>query len=160
MDILSYFVHNCNPIFSSILITATLGHNLLGDVLGNLHITVGLHGVLSRTPSTPASPAARASTATSRSVWSPTSPARATCSRTHGLQDDGVLLVAEGVAGGGVLQTDDGGDVAGVHSLDILPVGHPRHPGRQPRHRGGGRAPRFRRSPLLPSSSFCTPLFL
>ena len=30
--------------------------------------------------------------------------------------------VAQGVAGGGVLQADDGGDVAGVHGLDILPV--------------------------------------
>ena len=37
----------------------------------------------SRTPSTPASPAVRASTVTSRSVWSPTSPARATSSSTR-----------------------------------------------------------------------------
>ncbi len=40
----------------------------------------------------------------------------------HGLQDDGVLLVAEGVAGGGVLQADHGGDVAGVDGLDVLTV--------------------------------------
>ena len=36
-----------------------------------------------RTPSMPASPAVRASTVTSRSVWSPTSPARATSSSTQ-----------------------------------------------------------------------------
>ena len=36
-----------------------------------------------RTPSMPASPAARASTAMSRSMWSPTSPARATSSSTQ-----------------------------------------------------------------------------
>ena len=34
----------------------------------------------------------------------------------------GALLVAQGIAGGGVLQTDDGGDIAGVDSLDILAV--------------------------------------
>ena len=37
----------------------------------------------SRTPSMPASPAVRASMATSRSVWNPTSPARATSSSTR-----------------------------------------------------------------------------
>ncbi len=40
----------------------------------------------------------------------------------HGLQNDGVLLIAEGVAGGGVLQADGGGDVAGVDALDVLAV--------------------------------------
>ena len=40
----------------------------------------------------------------------------------HGLQNDGSLLVAQGVAGGGVLQAHDGGDVAGVDRLDVLPV--------------------------------------
>ena len=34
----------------------------------------------------------------------------------------GCFCVAQGVAGGGVLQADDGGDVAGVHGLDILTV--------------------------------------
>ncbi len=40
----------------------------------------------------------------------------------HGLKDDGVLLVAEGVTGGGILQADNGGDVAGIHGLNILTV--------------------------------------
>ncbi len=40
----------------------------------------------------------------------------------HGLQDNGMLLVAEGIASGGVFQADDCGDVASVHGLDILPV--------------------------------------
>ena len=40
----------------------------------------------------------------------------------HGLQDDGSLIVAQGVAGGGVLQADHGGDVAGVDGLDVLTV--------------------------------------
>ena len=40
----------------------------------------------------------------------------------HGLQDDGMGLVAEGVTGGGVLQADSGGDVAGVDGLDVLTV--------------------------------------
>ena len=33
-----------------------------------------------------------------------------------------MLLVAEGITGGGVLQADSGGDVAGVDSLNILTV--------------------------------------
>ena len=40
----------------------------------------------------------------------------------HGLEDDGVLLIAQGITGGGVLQTDDRGDIAGIDGLDILPV--------------------------------------
>ena len=40
----------------------------------------------------------------------------------HGLQDHGVLFIAQGIAGGGVLQADDAGDVAGVDGLDVLPV--------------------------------------
>ena len=40
----------------------------------------------------------------------------------HGLQNDGMLFVAEGISGGGVLQADDRSDVAGVHGLNILPV--------------------------------------
>ena len=40
----------------------------------------------------------------------------------HGLQNDGGLVVAQGVAGGGVLQTHHGGDVAGVDGLNVLPV--------------------------------------
>ena len=40
----------------------------------------------------------------------------------HGLQNDGMLLIAQGVAGGGVLQTHGGLDIAGVDLLDILPV--------------------------------------
>jgi hypothetical protein len=40
----------------------------------------------------------------------------------HGLEDDRVLLIAQGVAGGGVLQAHGGGDIAGVDLVDILPV--------------------------------------
>ena len=40
----------------------------------------------------------------------------------HGLQDNGILLIAQRVAGGGVLQTHHGGDVAGVDGLDVLAV--------------------------------------
>ena len=40
----------------------------------------------------------------------------------HVLQDDLVLVVAERVAGGGVLQADGRGDVAGVGGLEILTV--------------------------------------
>ena len=40
----------------------------------------------------------------------------------HGLKNDGMALVAQGVAGGGVLQTHDGGDIAGIHRVDILAV--------------------------------------
>ena len=40
----------------------------------------------------------------------------------HGLQDDGMLLITQGVAGGGVLQTHHGCDVAGVDRVDILAV--------------------------------------
>ena len=44
----------CNPNFSAkagnqpklVLAAAALGNNFFGDVLGNLHIAVGLHGVL------------------------------------------------------------------------------------------------------------------
>ena len=37
----------------------------------------------------------------------------------HGLQNDGVLLITQGVAGGGVLQADGSGDVAGVDRPSI-----------------------------------------
>ena len=40
----------------------------------------------------------------------------------HGLQDDGMVLITEGVAGGGVLHTDSSGDIAGVNHVDIFPV--------------------------------------
>ena len=40
----------------------------------------------------------------------------------HGLQDNGVVLIAEGVASGGVLDTHSCSDVAGVHHVDVLPV--------------------------------------
>ena len=40
----------------------------------------------------------------------------------HDLQDNRMLLVAERVAGGGVLQAHSRGDVAGVADLDILTV--------------------------------------
>ena len=40
----------------------------------------------------------------------------------HGLQNDGMTLIAQGIAGGGVLQTHDGGDIAGIHRVDILAV--------------------------------------
>ena len=40
----------------------------------------------------------------------------------HGLQNDGVLLIAEGVTSGGVLQADHSGDVAGVAALNVLTV--------------------------------------
>ena len=40
----------------------------------------------------------------------------------HGLQDDGVIIIAQGIAGGGVLQAHGGGDVAGEDLLDVLPV--------------------------------------
>ena len=40
----------------------------------------------------------------------------------HGLQDDGVVLVAEGITGGGVLHTDSGGDITGVNHVNIFPV--------------------------------------
>ena len=33
-----------------------------------------------------------------------------------------MALIAQGVAGGGVLQTHDGGDIAGIHRVDILAV--------------------------------------
>ena len=60
MDILSYFVHNCNPIFSGrelsletapfpvklVLIPAALCDDLLRNILGDLNIAVRLHGVL------------------------------------------------------------------------------------------------------------------
>ena len=39
-----------------------------------------------------------------------------------GLQDDGMLLITQGVAGGGILQTHHGGDITGVDGLDILAV--------------------------------------
>ena len=38
----------------------------------------------------------------------------------HGLQNDGMLFIAQGIAGGGVLQTHSGADIAGVNLLDIL----------------------------------------
>src|SRR3712207_8736204 len=38
------------------------------------------------------------------------------------LEDDRLLGVAEGIAGEGVLQADDGGDVAGVDLLHVLAV--------------------------------------
>ena len=38
----------------------------------------------------------------------------------HPLQGDAVVRVADGVAGGGVLQADGGGDVAGAHFLDFV----------------------------------------
>ena len=40
----------------------------------------------------------------------------------HGLQNDGVILIAEGIAGGGVLDADHGGDVAGVDLVNVLTV--------------------------------------
>ena len=40
----------------------------------------------------------------------------------HGLQDHRMLLIAEGVTGGGVLEAHGGSDIAGVHRLDILSV--------------------------------------
>ena len=40
----------------------------------------------------------------------------------HGLQDNRVLLIAQGVAGGGVLEAHGGGDIARVNGLDILSV--------------------------------------
>ena len=40
----------------------------------------------------------------------------------HGLQNDGVLLVAQGITRGGVLQAHHGGDVAGIDGLQILTV--------------------------------------
>ena len=40
----------------------------------------------------------------------------------HALQNDGVLFVAQRVAGGGVLQAHRGGNVAGVAHVDILTV--------------------------------------
>ena len=40
----------------------------------------------------------------------------------HGLQDDRSLFIAERITGGGVLEADDGADVAGVAALDILAV--------------------------------------
>ena len=40
----------------------------------------------------------------------------------HGLQNDGVLFVAEGVAGGGAFQAHGGLDVPGENLLDVLPV--------------------------------------
>ena len=38
----------------------------------------------------------------------------------HGFENDLMFLVAEGVAGGGVLETYGSGDVAGVNLLDLL----------------------------------------
>ena len=40
----------------------------------------------------------------------------------HGLQNDRSLFIAERITGGGVLEADDGADVAGVAALDILAV--------------------------------------
>ncbi len=40
----------------------------------------------------------------------------------HGLQDDGMILIAEGIAGGGVLHAHNGGDITGVNHIDIFPV--------------------------------------
>ena len=40
----------------------------------------------------------------------------------HRLKDDGVVLIAQGVAGGGVLQAHDGGDIACVAAVDVLAV--------------------------------------
>ncbi len=40
----------------------------------------------------------------------------------HGLQHDGVLLITEGVAGGGVLQAHHSGDIAGIDRFQVLPV--------------------------------------
>ena len=40
----------------------------------------------------------------------------------HGLEDDRMLLIAERVAGRGVLHTDRGGDIAGIDRVDILAV--------------------------------------
>ncbi len=38
----------------------------------------------------------------------------------HGLQDDRVLLVAQRLTGGGLLETHDGDDVAGAHRVDLF----------------------------------------
>ena len=40
----------------------------------------------------------------------------------HGFQDDGMLVVAEGIAGGGAFEADGGLDVAGEDLLDVLAV--------------------------------------
>ena len=40
----------------------------------------------------------------------------------HGLEDDGVTFITQGVTGGGILQSDNGGDIAGVDGVDILTV--------------------------------------
>ena len=40
----------------------------------------------------------------------------------HGLKDDLMLGIAEGVAGGGLLQTDSSSDIACVAGFDVLPV--------------------------------------
>ncbi len=40
----------------------------------------------------------------------------------HRLQDDRLVLVGQGVAGAGVLETDRRGDVAGEHFLDLVPL--------------------------------------
>ena len=38
----------------------------------------------------------------------------------HGLKHDLSLIVAEGVAGGGVLKSDAGGDITGIDNRDVL----------------------------------------
>ena len=40
----------------------------------------------------------------------------------HGLQNDGVLLVAQRVTGGGILQTDSSRNIARVNGVDVLTV--------------------------------------
>ena len=40
----------------------------------------------------------------------------------HGLQNDGMILIAEGITGGGVLHTHNGGDITGVDHIDVFPV--------------------------------------
>ena len=40
----------------------------------------------------------------------------------HGLEDDRSLFIAERITGGGVLEADDGADIAGVAALNVLAV--------------------------------------